>query len=206
MKKSLILLLTVGLPFYGQSQNNLSMEFVGLTIHPAGDPTAHLQPNKLDEDARFVINYGGVLSYEHFIIGDVFAVKGLQAVLADCSAGWASITQIAIKGMVIRQPRHRLGLSIGPAFMMRESWNRFEDYESSGYLNEANSPLFGPVQYKFFPFAAEIEYDVKVGRKTDLTFSIVPGIPMAFTFGFGLKYWINKEFDHKLYLPKIKKR
>src|SRR5687768_6949257 len=142
----------------GYSQNSLSAEFVGFTIHPAGDPTAHLQPNKLDKEARFVVNYGTVITYEHFIIGDVLAVKGLQAIAADCSAGWASITHLALKGMVIRKPKHRLGVGIGPAFLVRESWHRFEDYEPSGFLHEGNSKLLGPVQYKFFPFAAEIEY------------------------------------------------
>ena len=205
MMKRILLIILFCFAFKVNAQNNLNLEFVGLTIHPAGDPTAHLQPNKLDENARFVINYGAVLTYEHFIIGDVLALKGLQSVFADCSAGWAAISHIAIKGMVLRRPKHRLGISLGPAFMIRESWRRFEDYESSGYLNDMYSPIFGPVQYKFFPVAAEIEYDLKLNEQLDFTFSVVPGVPMAFTFGFGIKYWFNRDFKHRIYLPKIKK-
>src|SRR5687768_3788281 len=105
--KRIIVLVFFSATFYSYGQNSLSLEFVGFTIHPTGDPTAHLQPNKLDKEARFVMNYGGVITYEHFIIGDVLAAKGLQAIAADCSAGWVSITHIAVKGMVIRKPKHR---------------------------------------------------------------------------------------------------
>lgn len=193
--------------FFGNSvwlQSSLSAEFVGFTIHPAGDKTAHLQPNKLDEKARFVINYGAVITYEKYLIGDVVAFKGLQAIAADCSAGWASITHIGIKGLVIRKPKHRLGVSVGPAFMVRESWFRFEDYEPSGFLNAGNSKILGPVQYKFFPCAAEIEYEYSLTPKLDFALSLTPGVPMAITFAAGFKYWFNKDFEHKLYLPKIK--
>lgn len=203
MKKLFLAIFIISFSGGSSAQKNINLEFVGLTIHPAGDPTAHLQPNKLDDRARFVVNYGAVFTYEHFILGDVLAVKGLQSILADCSAGWASISHIAIKGMVIRQPKHRLGISLGPAFMMRESWNRFDSYESSGFLHEANSNLLGEIQYRLFPIAAEIEYDYQIHPKGDLTFSIVPGVPMAFTFGLGFKYWIDKDFKHKIHLPKI---
>lgn len=185
------------------SQSNISAEFVGLTIHPAGDKTAHLQPNKLDDEARFVVNYGAVITYEKYLIGDVLAVKGLQVIAADCSAGWASITHFGIKGLVIRKPKHRLGVAIGPAFMVRESWFRFEDYEPSGFLKTADSRILGPVQYKFFPIAAEIEYEYSLTPKFDFAFSLTPGLPMAITFAAGFKYWFNKDFEHKLYLPKI---
>lgn len=204
MIKNLIALCVVFSSLNVLAQSNISLEFVGFTIHPAGDPTAHLQPNKLDKNARFVVNYGGLLTYEKYIIGDVIALKGMTALVADCSAGWASITHIGVKGLVIRKPKHRLGLGLGPAFMVRESWSRFEDYQSSGFLKEGNSKLLGPVQYKFFPIAAEIEYEYSLTDRCDLSFSLTPGLPMAITFAAGIKFWFNKDFEHKVYLPKVK--
>ncbi|MBI3133847.1 MAG: hypothetical protein HYZ14_04150 [Bacteroidetes bacterium] len=203
MRKILFTLLVSAGTTTGFAQHNISAEFVGFTIHPAGDPTAPLQPNKLDKDARFVVNYGAVITYEHYLVGDVVALKGLQAIAADCSAGWASITHVALKGLVLRQPKHRLGVSVGPAFMVRESWFRFESYVPSGFLNEGYSKFLGPVQYKFFPLAAEIEYEYSLTPKIDFELSLTPGLPMAITFAAGFKYWFNKDFEHKLYLPKI---
>jgi hypothetical protein len=204
MKKIILILnLLCGITILAQS--NLSAEFVGFTIHPAGDPTAHLQPNKLDQNARFVMNYGGVLTYEKYLVSDIFAVRVLEAVFADCSAGWASITQVAIKGVVLRTPKHRLGVSLGPGFMVRESWTRFEDYKSSGFLNEGNSKLLGPVQYKFFPVACELEYEYSLTNRCDLAFSITPALPMAMTIGAGFKFWFNKDFNEGgLFLPRVK--
>lgn len=204
MKKNIWSLILLGsLSAFGQS--NFSVEFVGLTVHPAGDRTAHLQPNKLDPNARFVVNYGAVITYEKYLLNDVFAVRGLQSVLADCSAGWASISHIGIKAIAFKSQKHRIGVSLGPAFMIRESWRRFEDYESSGFLNDGQSDLFGPIQYKIFPLAAEIEYEIKLNDKIDWQFSFTPGLPMALTFATGVKFWINRNFDDKLRLPKIKR-
>jgi hypothetical protein len=185
------------------SQSSLSAEFVGLTVHPAGDAMAQFQPNKLDKNARFVMNYGVGVTFEKFLMSDVLAIRALQVVAADCSAGWASVTQLALKGIVINKTKHRLGLAIGPAFLFRESWNRFEGYSSSGFMKEGHSDLFGEVQYKFFPLVAEVEYDYSFSDRFDLTVSMTPALPMAMTFAAGFKYWFNKDFEKKVYLPRI---
>jgi hypothetical protein len=197
----IIVLLCCGKTF---SQSSLSAEFVGLTIHPTGDAMAEFQPNRLDKYARFVMNYGAGVTFEKYFVTNVLAVRGLQVVAADCSAGWVSITQVAIKGIVINNPKHRLGLAMGPAFLFRESWNRFEGYTSSGFMKEGYSNFFGEIQYKFFPLVAELEYDYSFSKRFDLSISMTPALPMAMTFAAGFKYWFNKDFEEKLYLPKIK--
>ena len=49
------------------AQETMTLKYFGLTIHPLGDPTAHLQPNKLDPKARFVANVGVFAGYEKFL-------------------------------------------------------------------------------------------------------------------------------------------
>ena len=186
------------------AQSSLSAEFVGLTIHPTGDEMAHLQPNRLDRGAHFVMNYGAAVSFEKYFVGDVLAVRVMQAVAADCSAGWASVSQAGLKAVVLQKPKHRMGLAIGPAFMFRESWSRFEGYTSSGFLREGHSDLFGPIQYKFFPLVAELEYEYRINDHWDFAVSMTPTLPMAMTLAAGFKFWFNKEVKEKIYLPKIK--
>jgi hypothetical protein len=185
------------------AQSNVSLRFMGLTVHPGGDPTAELQPYKLDKDAWLVLNFGGVFSYEKFIWQDFMSFNGVQAFFADCSAGFASVSHVGIRGYFLKTKRHRMGFQLGSAFMVREDWSRLEGYESSGRLKSYDSKLFGPVQYRFFPIAMMLEYDCKLNKHWDLTAGITPG-PFAFTSAVGVKYWFNRDFKEKLYLPRIK--
>jgi hypothetical protein len=207
MKKSILfILMLLGMQggLFAQRPSNLSLKFLGLTMHPFGDRTANLQPYKLDPNAMFVLNFGGALGYERFIFQDRISVKGLQAVFADCSAGLASVTHVAIRGTFLKRKGHRLSVGVGPAFMVRQHWGRLPDYKSSGFMKEGYIKPFGPVQYKMFWYGVEIEYDVRLGEHVDFSASLTPGIPMAVTVGAGLKYWFGREYKEKIYLPKIK--
>jgi hypothetical protein len=103
MKTIVILLLAIITTFTAYGQSSFSAKFVGLTIHPFGDESAALQPYKLDDRAVFVMNFGGVVSYEKYIWRDLVSYKVLQAVFADCSAGLASITNLAIQGVFLKK-------------------------------------------------------------------------------------------------------
>jgi hypothetical protein len=175
------------------AQNNISLKYFGLTIHPFGDRTAYMQPYKLDKNARFVLNFGGFASYEHFVWEDILSVKGLQGVFTDCSGGMAGVTHIGVRTNVDRG-RHRVSFGLGPTFFYREDWNRIEGYQDSGFLKHGNSRLFGPVQYRFFWYGMELEYDYRLGDRTDLSVGCTPGFPFVFTWSVGVKYWLNKDF------------
>lgn len=183
----------------------MSLKFMGLTIHPTGDRTAYLQPYKLDRNAYFVMNFGGVLGYERFLWQDVISVKALQALFADCSAGLASVTHVAVRGTFLDRGRHRLSIGFGPAFMVRQDWGRLPGYEPSGYFNQSTWGLLGPVQWKFFWYGVEMEYDVQLSDRLDFSASFVPGLPMAITLGLGLKYWFERDYKEKISLPKVNK-
>lgn len=200
---ALALLLSCGM-VRSQTPSNIGLKFIGLTMHPMGDRTANLQPYKLDPHARFVFNFGGVLSYERFIWQDVFSIKVLQALFADCSAGLASVTHVAIRGTFLNRNGHRLSIGFGPAFMVRQDWARLPDYHSSGFMNESEFPLLGPVQWKMFWYGIEIEYDLRLSKHWDFSASLVPGVPMAITIGAGMKYWFGRDYKEKISLPKVK--
>lgn len=184
-------------------QSSVSLKYVGLTIHPFGDETAFLQPYKLDKNAVFVANFGGVVMYEKFIWRDKLSVQALQAVFADCSFSLAGISSISLKGVFFDKNKHQFQLGLGPVFMIRNDWNRFENYTSSGTLDTHYSKLFGRVQQKFFPLGVEIVYNYAINEKVDFSTSMTPGIPAIFNFVVGFRYWISKDFNKPNVYPKL---
>lgn len=186
-------------------QSAFTMKYFGLTIHPFGDKTAHLQPKKLDPNAVFVLNNGLFVGYEKFVYQDLASVKIIQGVMTDCSNGLASVSHLGIRATLIQSDKHRLCFGIGPTFIVRESWTRFgADYTSSGFFNEAYSNRLGAIQWKFVPYAFEFEYDYCVTPKDNISLSLTPGIPLANIISIGWKHWlVIKEFDDvQLYVPK----
>ena len=189
-------------------QETLTIKYFGLTIHPFGDKTAELQPNKLNKNAHFVANVGVFIGYEKFLYRNFFSVKLIQGVMGDCSNGLASATHFGPRVALLRKEKHRLYFGIGPTLLVRDSWNRFgNDYESSGYFNETYSSLLGELQWKLIPYAFEFEYDFAFTPKNQLSVSLTPGVP-AMIFSVGWKHWFHlREYDDlKLYIPKSKRK
>jgi hypothetical protein len=186
------------------AQVNVSLRYFGLTIHPFGDKQANLQPYKLDPESHFVLNFGGFAGIEKFVWQDIISIKVLQAFFTDCSAGKAGFTHLGVRGVLFENEKHRLLFGLGPTLLYREDWNRFPEYEDSGFFYRFHSRRFGDIQYYMFWYGAEFEYDIKVGERTDLNFGFTPGAPMALTFSAGVKYWINKDFKkrEKLVIPR----
>lgn len=190
-------------------QETLTVKYFGLTIHPFGDPTANLQPLKLDKKARFVANVGVFVGYEKFFYKDLFSAKIIQGVLADCSFGFASVTHLGPRVTLLKSEKHRVYFGIGPTFLVRDSWSRFGDeYASSGFFNETYSKRFGELQWSFIPYAFEFEYDYAFSQKNQLSISLTPGVPLATILSVGWKHWFHlKEFDeYKDFIPKKKKK
>jgi len=191
-------------PTFGQSA--FTVKYFGLTIHPFGDKTAHLQPKKLDPNAVFVLNKGLFVGYEKFLYEDLISVKFIQGVMTDCSDGLAEVSHLGIRATLLQSDKHRFCFGIGPTLIVRESWTRFgKDYTSSGFFNETYSNRLGALQWKFVPYAFELEYDYCITPKVNLSVSLTPGIPLANIISIGWKHWIKvKTFDTdvQLYVPK----
>lgn len=207
MKKAVLTLLGVLVLQGAFTQETITVKYFGLAIHPFGDETAHLQPNKLDSKARFVLNYGLFLGYEKFLYEDLVSLKAIQGMTSDCSNGLASISHLGIRFCLMKTKKHKVYAGIGPTFVVRDSWTRFgDDYESSGFFNEYHSPRFGDLQWKLIPYGFEFEYDYCFSDKDQLSVSFTPGIP-AMTVAVGWKHWFNlRKFEpYKLFVPKRKK-
>lgn len=187
----ILLICTTTACFHASAQSNVSLKYFGLTMHPFGDKTAYLQPYKLDNNARFVLNFGGFASYEKYLWEEIISVKAMQGVFTDCSGGMAGVTHLGLR-ISGEKGRHRLGIGLGPTFFYREDWNRFEGYTDSGFMKRANNRWLGPLQYKFFWYGVEIEYDYRLGNRTDLSVGFTPGFPFVFTWSVGAKYWLSK--------------
>lgn len=176
-----------------QAQTTFTLKYFGLTVHPTGDPTANLQPYKLDKRARFVANFGAFAGVEHFVYKEYVSVKLIQGLFTDCSGGWCSVTHIGGRMILYKRPKHRIYLGLGPAFMVRDSWTRFGDvYEPSGFFRVGTSRTLGEVQYRFLPVSFELEYDWVLTPKNQLSVSFTPGVPLACILSVGWKHWFDK--------------
>lgn len=205
MLRSKVIIISVFLSFTASSQDAFTIKHFCGTVHPFGDKTAQFQPNKLDKNARFVLNYGLFLGYEKYVYRDLVSIKYIQGLVADCSNGFMSVSHLGIRGALMNTEKHRIYFGIGPALIVRDSWTRFgEAYEASGFFNETYSKRLGELQWKFAPIAFELEYDYAFNPKNQLSVSFTPGYPLAFIFSVGWKHWLHvKEFEKfKPYIPK----
>ncbi|MBO6516108.1 MAG: hypothetical protein JJ975_06130 [Bacteroidia bacterium] len=196
-------LLLVSINANGQS--SFTVKYYAMTIHPFGDATAHLQPRKLDPNAVFVLNSGLFVGYEKFVYQDLVSVKFIQGALSDCSKGLALVSHLGVRGTLYQTPLHRLSVGLGPTYIVRESWKRFgNQYESSGFFNEANWDRWGLVQWKFIAYGVDVEYDYCIRKRDNLSISITPGLPLANIISIGWKHWIGKTYTRPLapYVPK----
>lgn len=186
------------------SQSCFTVKYFGLTIHPFGDNQARFQPYKLDDEAHLILNFGGFAGYEKYLWEDIVSAKVIQGIFSDCSAGLATITHIGLRGFLFENKKHKLAFGIGPTFIIRNDWNRFDGYEDSDFFNRTTIKGIGNVQYKLFYYGFELEYDYRLSDKVDFSLSFTPGVPLVMALSFGVKYWFSKEFNKKLKLVKSK--
>lgn len=191
------------------AQTAFSFRYFGLTVHPFGDQTAEIQPYKLDRNARFVLNFGGFASVDHYVYKDLVAITAMQGCFTDCSGGLAGFTHIGVRALVIDRGKHRLLLGLGPMFYYREDWNRFEAYEDKGFFNRYHSRNIGDIQWHLFPCAGEFAYHYRLSEHVDVNVGFTPGIPLAMSLSGGITYWPQRveksETKMKLYVPKHRK-
>lgn len=196
-KKYIYLLFFVVSGFRITAQSCITLRYFGLTVHPFGDNQAYLEPNKIDKHAFTVLNYGGFVGYEKFVWEDFLSVKIMQGVFSDCSAGAAGFSHLGIRALLLEKKKHRLLFGIGPTLYYRQDWNRFDSYEDTHVFKHRHIKYFGDIQYKMFWYGLEFEYDYKLNNRTEFNFGFTPGLPMALTFSFGIKYWVSKNFKRK---------
>lgn len=200
--KKYILLLFVFSAVHLFSQTDFSLRYFGLTIHPNGDQTAKIQPHKLDRHAYAVANFGAFVSADHYFLYDQLAFTLMQGIFTDCSGGIAGFSHFGIRGLLLEKGKHRLLAGIGPMLYYRRDWNRFSEYEDSGFFHRYHSRNFGDLQYKVFWVAGEFDWQWEISDHFDFNAGFTPGFPLAMSFSAGLTWWPQR-FTKKIEQPKI---
>src|SRR5215469_4452450 len=81
----LMFVLLFNVNFANANDFYVGVKFFGLSIHPKGDLHSHLMPLRLDERGVFVLNTGISMSIEYFFYKNIFSVKFVQGLYADCA-------------------------------------------------------------------------------------------------------------------------
>lgn len=162
-----------------------SLKFFGLSLHPEGDPNAHLMPINPDGHGYLVLNLGGMLSHETAVLDSAFSIKAIQTLYADCAGQAGRFSHIGIRFLVFKKNRHMLSGGIGPTFIFRRSWHRLPEYQPSGFFNGDPGEAW---QYKMLWYGGEFEYNYAIGGQTAISFTFVPGYPNLISLSAGLRY------------------
>jgi hypothetical protein len=183
-----------------KAQDNVGLRFVFGTLHPQGDKMAFLMPNKLDENAVAVLNWGFIGSYQRYIYKKRFSLKVAQGAYSDCARLFAGHTHLGFRVNFLNGRKHSLEFGFGPTFVYRESWNRFEGYIQDTKLLKNTKNW----QWNFVWYGGELEYDYSISKNLDLNINCIPGYPKFFTFAVGARYWLrpirsNREFNGKTF-------
>jgi hypothetical protein len=170
-----------------QCQNNIGIKYFGLSIHPKGEKeNAHLMPYKLDKYGYLVLNFGAEIMYERFFLEDLFNIKIIQAIYADCATRLGGFSHIGLRGKIFKKEKHCLYGGIGPTLIYRKNW-----LELNGYVNlhRFKGEINDKWQYLFLWYAGEFEYKYFLSNNYDLSISFVPGYPdlMSLSIGLNLK-------------------
>lgn len=189
MKKRIatVILLLFVISKFLPAQDNFGISIPFLTYHFRNDDQAFLQPNRLDKNARFVLNYGIIAYYERYIYKNSLSVKIAQAAYSDCASLFGGFSHIALRYKFISTSRHALRAGFGPTFVYRQSWYRFPEYMPT----KEYFARHGDWQYAFSPFAGEIEYDFKLNDKASISLNVIPAIPDLLFFSAGFRYWFR---------------
>jgi hypothetical protein len=163
-------------------KNAFTLKFFGLSAHLRATPYPELFKNKLDDKGIFVMNFGGIVGYDRFVVRDVISVRVEQGLYSDCASSLAGFTHLGWRGQIFKTGRHSLNGGFGPTLVYRRDWNRLPGYEDDGYFNRS-----GDWQYKFYWYGGEFEYNYQLSEQYDLSLNLVPGIPELVSFGAGFR-------------------
>ena len=163
-------------------KNAFTVKLFGVSVHLKESPHPEIFPNRLDDKGYITFNYGAIVGYDRFIVGNKHAIRLEQGLYADCSASLAGFTHLGWRACIFQKDRHSLNGGIGPTLVYRKDWNRLDGYKDDGYFNRR-----GEWQYKFYWYAGELEYNYKLNRQTDFSVNLVPGLPELISFGMGVR-------------------
>ena len=172
-----------------KAQDNASLKFFGLSLHPGGDENAPLMPRRFDANGVWVLNLGGMLSYEKFIYQDGVSVKAVQGIYSDCAAQLGGFSHLGLRAKIFKTTRQSLYGGIGPTLVYRKNWHKLPGYIDPDYFEGKPANTW---QYKFLWYGGEFEYAYVLSERIDFATTFIPGYPKLISFSFGFRYKFRK--------------
>ena len=171
---------------YTPNQKYISVQYFGLTFHPGGGAVNMVKnyPLKLDDKAYIVINVGVAASYDSDL-SDKWFLRTEAAYYKDCAYTNAGYVHFGFRWKPVQWGRHSINGGIGPTFLAREDWHRFEGYKDTDIYGKH---VWNGMQYRLIPFGGEFEYMYKINDKCDFRYSVIPGYPAVITSKFGFRW------------------
>jgi hypothetical protein len=164
------------------SQWYLSFQYLGITFHPDGGTTPEVYPLKLDKKAYFVINVGAAANLD-YILGKYFFLRFTTTLYKDCAFVTAGCFHFGPR-IQYSWNKSRINMGIGPILSYREDWHQFKEYQTDDFYGDR---VYGKWQYRFFPYAVELEYFHRINDHLEFQYSLIPGAPLVFTSLFGVR-------------------
>lgn len=165
----------------------LSIQWFGITYHPGGGSVFMRDnyPLKLDKEAYLVLNVGAAVSYDRDL-SKRFFIRAQAGAFMDCAWQKSAYVHAALHFTPLTWGRHSINGGIGPMFLVREDWGKFERYRRGDDFF-GNRVTKDGWQYRFFPVGGEVEYLFQINKKIQFQYSVVPGYPAVITSKFGLR-------------------
>ena len=167
-------------------QQYLSIQWFGITFHPGGGSVFMRDnyPLKLDKQAYFVLNVGAAVSYDRDL-SKRFFIRTQAGAFMDCAWQKSAYVHVGLHFKPITLGRHSINAGLGPMFLVREDWGKFERYRRG-------DDFFGDRvkngwQHRFFPIGGEVEYLFRINDKFEFQYSVIPGYPAIITSKIGVR-------------------
>jgi hypothetical protein len=191
MKKLLIMVIFLSITIINiQSYTyEIGIKYVGVRSHPVGDINAHLFPRKFSFDTKgiFVLNNGIMASFGKNVWKDFLSIKLMQAAYADCALVTAGFSHLGFRLKVFSLGKHEINGGIGPTFVYRQNWYRFEEYDDNPARNFYGGGPEDDWQWRFIWYGGDIEYNYNLHNNIDLSVNVIPGIPYLIAVACGIR-------------------
>jgi hypothetical protein len=165
----------------------LSFQYLGLTWHPEGGGNAEVYPLKFEKKGYLVPEVGAAVNLD-YRLKDSFFLRLTTALYKDCA--------FLTAGCIHAGPRiqyswgdNRMNAGIGPIFSFRQDWHRFEEYQDDEFYGDR---VANGWQYRFFPYAIELEYLHRINDSMEYQWSVIPGAPLIVTLMFGIRFKLGR--------------
>ncbi len=180
------------------AQSNLSFRVIGFGINPLNDINKHLyKQNFIDSTGLFVFEPGLQITGEIFG-SERLSFKFAQAYMKDQIGYNSGYSQLTVNFRIINKKKHYLQFGFGPVIHYRKNWSNNPLYkkDKSYYISNLT-------QFKVSWLSGEIEYNIKMNKKTDFVMSINNIQPRAIGLFLGVKYWVTRKHQNNTKCPSL---